>query len=70
MKTWDLDYLVITALLLSGLYAAITGLVMDLFGSPQFFWHSYAGYVSAALAGLHLTLNWGRVTAYLRRRFR
>jgi SagB-type dehydrogenase family enzyme len=53
----------------SSLYVAITGLLMDLFGSPQFFWHSYAGYVASALAGLHITLNWRRITAYLRRRF-
>jgi SagB-type dehydrogenase family enzyme len=70
MRQLDLDYLVIGVLLISGLYVATTGLMMDLFGSPQFFWHSYAGYASAALAGLHLALHWGRVTAYLGRRFR
>ncbi len=70
MKRIDVDYLVIAVLLLSGLYVAITGLVMDLFGAPQFFWHRYAGYASAALAGLHLALHWNRVMAYLRRRFR
>jgi SagB-type dehydrogenase family enzyme len=70
MKQMDLDYIVIAALFLSGCYVATTGLVMGLFGSPQFFWHSYAGYASAALAGLHLALNWGRIMAYLRWRFR
>jgi SagB-type dehydrogenase family enzyme len=69
MKQMDLDYLVIVALLLSSLYVATTGVLMDLFGAPQFFWHSYAGYVSATLAGLHLVFNWGRITTYLRRRF-
>jgi SagB-type dehydrogenase family enzyme len=64
----DLDYLVIAAMLLSSLYVAVTGLLMDLFGSRQFFLHSYAGYVSAILVGLHLALNWRRVTFYLRRR--
>ena len=68
MKQIDLDYLVVAALLLSGLYMATTGLVMDLFNTPQFFWHSYAGYFSVMLAGLHVILNWGRITAYLRRR--
>jgi SagB-type dehydrogenase family enzyme len=68
MRQIDLDYLVIAALLLSGLYLATTGLVMDLFNTPQFFWHSYAGYFSVMLAGLHVILNWGRITAYLRRR--
>jgi SagB-type dehydrogenase family enzyme len=64
----DLDYLVIAAMLLSSLYVAITGLLMDLFGSRQFFLHSYAGYASAILVGLHLALNWRRVTTYLRLR--
>lgn len=70
MRRIDLDYLVIAALLLSGLTVAVTGILMDLFGSHQFFWHSYAGYTSAALVGLHLTFNWERVTAYLRWRFK
>jgi SagB-type dehydrogenase family enzyme len=62
--------LVIAGLLISGLYVATTGLVMDSFGLHQFFWHHYAGYASAVLAGLHLALNWERVTAYLKRKFR
>jgi SagB-type dehydrogenase family enzyme len=70
MRQMDLDYLVILALLATGLYVASTGLIMDLFGFPQFFWHNYVGYAMAILAGIHLTLNWGRVMAYLRRRFR
>ena len=69
MRQIDLDYFIIVALLLSGVYVATTGLLMDLFGSPQFFWHSYAGYLSATLAGLHLALHRGRVSAYLKRRF-
>lgn len=70
MRQRDLDYLVIAGLLLSSLFVATSGLIMDRFGAPQFFWHSYAGYVSVALAGLHLVLNWGRVTAYWNGRFR
>jgi SagB-type dehydrogenase family enzyme len=65
----DWDYVVIAAMLLSGLYMATTGLVMDFFGLHQLAFHNYVGYTWAALAGLHLALNWGRVTAYLRRRF-
>jgi SagB-type dehydrogenase family enzyme len=65
----DLDYVVIAAMLLSGLYMATTGLVMDFFGLHQFAFHNYVGYAWAALAGLHLALNWRRVMAYLRRRF-
>jgi SagB-type dehydrogenase family enzyme len=64
----DLDYIVIAALLITGLYVAGTGVLMGLWGTPQFFWHSYAGYTSAGLAGLHLALNWPRVKVYLRRR--
>jgi SagB-type dehydrogenase family enzyme len=66
----DLDYLIIAAMLLTGLYMAATGLVMDWFGLHQLAYHNYVGYAWAALAALHVTLNWGRITAYLRRRFR
>ena len=69
MRRKDLEYVVIAALIASGLYVAISGLVTDLFGLHQFALHRYAGYVCAALTVLHLALNWGRVTAYLRRRF-
>jgi len=62
------DYLVIAAMLLSGLYVTLSGLVADIFGFPQFALHSTAGYVCAGLTVLHLALNWGRVTAYLGRR--
>jgi SagB-type dehydrogenase family enzyme len=65
----DWDYLIIAAMLLSGLYMATTGLVMDFFGLHQFAFHNYVGYAWAALTGLHLALNWRRVMAYLRRRF-
>jgi SagB-type dehydrogenase family enzyme len=64
----DLDYIVIAAMFLSGLYVAITGLVMDLFGLHRVALHPFAGYTFAALVGLHLILNWSRVTAYVRRK--
>ena len=70
MKRLDLDYLIVAALLMSGLYVLLTGLLMDLLGSTGFYFHSYVGYVCTALAGLHLALNWNRVAAYLRRRVR
>jgi SagB-type dehydrogenase family enzyme len=69
MRQIDLDYLVIVGLLATGLYVAITGLVMDMFGFPRFLGHNYVGYAGAILAGLHLVFNWGRVKTYLRRRF-
>ncbi len=70
MRRKDLDYAVIAATFLSGLYVTISGLVADLFGFPQFFLHRYAGYTCAGLIALHLVLNWGRITAYLKRRLR
>jgi len=66
----DIDYLVIAALLLSALYVAATGLVMDWFGLHRLAYHHYVGYTWATLGALHLILNWRRVTAYVRRRFR
>jgi SagB-type dehydrogenase family enzyme len=68
VKRKDLDYLVIAAMFLSGLYVALSGLVAGLFGFPQFFLHRYAGYACVASVALHLALNWGRIAVYLRRR--
>ena len=68
MRRRDLDYVVIAAMLLSGLYVTLSGVVTDLFGLHQFALHRYAGYACAGLIALHLALNWGRVVAYLRRR--
>jgi SagB-type dehydrogenase family enzyme len=65
----DLDYLVIAAMLLCGLYVATTGLVMDWFGLHRFAYHNYVGYMWAVLAATHLILNWNRVSAYLGRSF-
>lgn len=63
----NLDYLIIAAMLISGLYVTISGLMTDLLGLHQFVLHRYAGYACAGLILLHLTLNWKRVTAYVRR---
>jgi len=68
MTRKDVDYLVIAAMLVSGLYVTLSGLVADLFGLHQFALHSQAGYVCAALGVFHLALNWRRVRAYLGRR--
>lgn len=61
----DLDYAVIAAMFLGGMYVTISGLIAGLFGFPQFFLHRYAGYVCAGLIAAHLALNWRRITAYL-----
>ena len=66
MRRIDFDYLIIGVLLLSGLYAFLTGMIMDAWGANEFLFHRYAGYATALLAALHLTLNWGHVRAYLR----
>ena len=54
----NVDYLVIAAMLLSGLYVGATGLVMDWFGLHRFAYHQYVGYTWAVLAVVHLILNW------------
>lgn len=65
MRRIDLDYIIIAGLLLSGMYVSITGMMTDLLGLQRFAFHRYAGYLSAALATLHVALNWGRIKAYL-----
>jgi SagB-type dehydrogenase family enzyme len=68
MRRRNLDYLVIAAMFVIGLYVTLSGLVMDVFGLHQFALHAAAGYVCAGLGVVHLALNWGRVRAYLRQR--
>jgi SagB-type dehydrogenase family enzyme len=69
MRRKDLEYVVIAAMLLSGLYVTFSGLATDLFGLHQFALHRYAGYACAGLVVLHLALKRRQITAYLRRRF-
>lgn len=61
-----IQYVVITGMLITGLYTTASGLLAGLFGFPQFFLHRWSGYACAALVAVHLGLNWRRVTAYLR----
>ncbi len=70
MKRKNLDYIIIAIMFLTGLYTAITGVVMDLLDLRLFAFHHHhhAGYVCTALAGVHLILNWKKVRAFLRRR--
>jgi len=67
MRRKALDYAIIAAMFLSGLYVTISGLVMDVLGLHQFVLHVQAGYVCAALVVVHLAFNRGRVMAYLSR---
>lgn len=68
MRRQDLDYLIVAGMLVSGLYASVSGLLAGLFGFPQFVLHRWAGYVCAGLIVLHLALHLDRLGAYLRRR--
>lgn len=70
MKRRNLDYIIIAAMLLSGLYTMITGLVADLLGIRlmAFHHHYHAGYACTILAGIHLILNRKKLKAFLRRR--
>lgn len=70
MKRRDLDYIVMVAMLGSGLYVTLTGAIADVFELHQFVFHSYAGYVCAGLILLHILLNSRRIIAYLQRLFR
>ncbi len=68
MRQIDLDYLVISMLLLSGLYVFTTGLLANWMGLNRFAYHPLAGYVFVTLAACHVILNWNRIVAYLRYR--
>ncbi len=70
MKRRNLDYILIGAMLLSGLYALLTGLVADLLSIRLlgFHHHYHAGYACAILAGIHLILNWKKIKAFLKHR--
>lgn len=65
MARRNLDYVVIAAMLVCGLYVTASGLVADAFGFHQVFLHSTLGYACAALGAIHLALNWPRVKVYL-----
>jgi len=66
MKRRDLHYIVIAAMLVSGLYTAVTGLIADLLGLHRFARHPFAGYLCAVLVLVHIALSWRRVLAYVR----
>jgi SagB-type dehydrogenase family enzyme len=70
MRRRDLDYILILAMLLSGSYVALTGVVVGLFGFPQFFLHRYAGYLCAILVLIHIFLKRRSISLYLRRRWK
>jgi hypothetical protein len=68
MKRRNLDYIIIVAMFLSGLYTMLTGLVADLLGIRllAFHHHYHVGYTCVILAGIHLILNWKKFKVFLR----
>jgi SagB-type dehydrogenase family enzyme len=70
MRQIDPVYLVISGLLLGGLFAVIASFLMDFSSLHQLMWRPEAGPTGAALLGLNLICNWERATASLRRFFK
>lgn len=64
MSRRDWQYLVVAAMIATGLYVSVSGLVTDLYGLYQFVLHRYAGYACAVLVLMHLLLNRRRVWTY------
>lgn len=69
LKRRDLDYLVIAAMVLTGLYLTFTGLIADVFGLHEVAFHGEVGYICAGLVVAHMVLNRRRIAAYLSHRF-
>jgi SagB-type dehydrogenase family enzyme len=66
----DLDWLVSVGLLASGVAAAVTGIVADLWDLNDFWYHTLSGYAMAGFAIVHVALNRHRLTGYARFRWR
>ncbi|ESA32065.1 nitroreductase [Leptolyngbya sp. Heron Island J] len=70
MQRRDLDYIVITLLVVSSIYVFLTGVIADTMGLHHFGFHSQVGYLWMSLAVLHLMQTWVRVKAFAQHRFR
>src|SRR5688500_9173122 len=66
----DLNHLVSAGLFAVALAAILTGVIADLWDLNDFRWHTYAGYVMTGFALAHVALNWRKMIAYARFRFR
>jgi SagB-type dehydrogenase family enzyme len=66
----DLDWLVSVGLLASGVAAAVTGIVADLWDLNDFWYHTLSGYAMAGFAVVHVVLNRQKLTGYARFRWR
>jgi len=64
----DLRYLVTLLLLLVGGFAAIAGLISELWDLNEFVWHKYSAFLAAGLAAWHVWLHRRQLVAYLQSR--
>ena len=66
----DLDHATSAALLLAVVAAVLTGVLAHVWDLNDFGWHTWSGYVMAALALAHVALSWRRLASYARFRLR
>ncbi len=66
----DLNHLISAGLFAVAVAAILTGTVAHLWDLNDFSWHTYSGYAMAAFALAHVWLNWRKMVAYARFRFR
>ncbi|MDQ3451978.1 MAG: SagB family peptide dehydrogenase [Actinomycetota bacterium] len=66
----DLNHLISAGLFLVAVAAILTGTVAHLWDLNDFSWHTYSGYAMTAFALAHVCLNWRKMVAYARFRFR
>lgn len=64
----DLRYLVTVALLVTGSFAATTGLISEIWDLNEFILHKYSAFLTAGLAALHVWLHRRQLVAYLQSR--
>ena len=66
----DLDFLTTVALLATAAATAVTGVIADLWDLNDFWYHTVSGYAMGVFAIVHVLLNYERLTAYARFRWR
>lgn len=65
----DLNFISSVGVMASGLAAALTGIVADLWDLNDFWYHTVSGYVMGGFAVAHVWLNWDRLAGYARFRW-
>jgi SagB-type dehydrogenase family enzyme len=66
----DLNHLISAGLFAVAVAAILTGTVAHLWDLNDFSWHTYSGYAMTVFALAHVCLNWRKMVAYARFRFR